>query len=128
MQWQPVPANPLAPYPLYRSRHRQLQFRHGMADDMNDTPTLKEKTDDGTVPAGIGDHDAFGINGIALGLFPRFKDAHLERQFEVYYIDYYYRFAQASLCIGLLLIFGDFLVDRLAFPGPATNLLRITEG
>ncbi len=97
-----------------------------MADDMNDTPTLKEKTDDGTVPAGIGDHDAFGIDGIALGLFPRFKDARLERQFEVYYIDYYYRFAQASLCIGLLLIFGDFLVDRLAFPGAATNLLRIT--
>lgn len=37
----------------------------------------------------------------------------------------YYRYAQASLALGLALVFGDFLVDYLAFPDEAANIYRI---
>ncbi|MBI5792424.1 MAG: response regulator [Rhodocyclales bacterium] len=93
---------------------------------MSKDPDMKSKSDGGATSPGIAAHDAYGIDGISLGFFPGFRDARLEQQFDVYYIDYYYRFAQASLGIGLLLIFGDFLVDRFAFPDATANLLRIT--
>lgn len=93
---------------------------------MSDAPSAKRKAGDETTTAGTAADDAFDMNGIELGFFPRFRDALLEQQFDAYYVDYYYRFAQASLGIGLLLIFGDFLVDRFAFPGAAANLDRMT--
>jgi signal transduction histidine kinase/DNA-binding response OmpR family regulator len=93
---------------------------------MSKEPLMEPKSPSGAAPTGIAAHDAYGIDGISLGFFPGFRDARLEKQFDAYYIDYYYRFAQASLGVGLLLIFGDYLVDRLAFPDAAANLLRLT--
>jgi signal transduction histidine kinase/CheY-like chemotaxis protein len=75
--------------------------------------------------AGAAD-DTSGLEGISLSLYLTFEDPRLEDRFKVYYVAYFYRFAQASLGIGLLLILGDFLVDHLAFPEAGTNLYRIT--
>jgi signal transduction histidine kinase/DNA-binding response OmpR family regulator len=66
------------------------------------------------------------IEGISLGLYLAFDNPAFEAQFKAYYVAYFYRFAQVSLAIGLLLILGDFLVDRLAFPAVASNLQRVT--
>ncbi len=70
--------------------------------------------------------DTSGIEGIKLRLYLAFEDSALEDRFEAYYVAYFYRFAQASLGIGLLLILGDFLVDHFAFPEAGTNMYRIT--
>jgi signal transduction histidine kinase/DNA-binding response OmpR family regulator len=70
--------------------------------------------------------DTSGIEGISLSLYLAFDDLGIEARFKAYYVTYFYRFAQASLGIGLLLILGDFLVDHLAFPNAGTNLYRIT--
>jgi signal transduction histidine kinase/DNA-binding response OmpR family regulator len=70
--------------------------------------------------------DTSGIEGISLSLYLAFDDPGIEARFKAYYVTYFYRFAQASLGIGLLLILGDFLVDHLAFPDAGTNLYRIT--
>ena len=44
-----------------------------------------------------------------------FVGASYERNFVQYYQDVYYRYAQASLGVGLMLVFADFLVDYFAF-------------
>ena len=63
---------------------------------------------------------------LAYGLFLRFLDSQLERQFSTYYTDYYHRIAQASLVLGLILVLGDFAVDFMTFPGVSANLSRLT--
>ncbi|MBS0347333.1 MAG: response regulator [Proteobacteria bacterium] len=63
---------------------------------------------------------------LAYGLFLRFLDSRLEKQFSTYYTDYYHRFAQASLVLGLLLVLGDCAVDFLVFPDVSANLGRLT--
>ncbi len=59
-------------------------------------------------------------------LFLGFNDPVLERQFTDYYTSFYYRFAQASLGLGLLLVIGDFLVDMLAYPEVKANYYRLS--
>lgn len=53
-----------------------------------------------------------------------FASAAYEDGFCRYYHGFYYRYAQASLAVGMVLILGDYLVDRLAFDAPA-NFDRI---
>jgi HD-GYP domain-containing protein (c-di-GMP phosphodiesterase class II) len=61
-----------------------------------------------------------------LPLRPRlsFASAAYEDSFCRYYHGFYYRYAQASLAVGMALILGDYLVDRMAFDEPA-NFYRI---
>ena len=54
----------------------------------------------------------------------RFADAGSERRFVDHYVAFYFRYAQVSLALGVILIGGDFLVDLLFHAGPA-NLLRL---
>jgi signal transduction histidine kinase/CheY-like chemotaxis protein len=63
---------------------------------------------------------------LAYGLFLRFLDSRLEKHFSTYYTDYYHRFAQASLVLGLLLVLGDCAVDFMVFPDVNANLGRLT--
>jgi response regulator RpfG family c-di-GMP phosphodiesterase len=62
-----------------------------------------------------------------LRLWPKlcFSSNSYERHFIRYYNDFYYRYAQASLAVGILLIVGDFLVDFLAFQNEPANLYRV---
>ena len=67
-----------------------------------------------------------GAAELPLRLLLRFSDAGYEQRFLDHYVGFYLRYAQASLLLGLLLIVGDYLADRIAFgPGPA-NLQRLT--
>jgi len=54
-----------------------------------------------------------------------FADAAYERNFGRYYHDFYYRYAQVSLGVGLVLILADFLVDHLAFDDEPANIYRL---
>ncbi len=54
-----------------------------------------------------------------------FSPAEYEKRFVDHYVESYYRYAQASLAMGLLLVFGDFLVDYIAYPGVVANFLRL---
>jgi diguanylate cyclase (GGDEF)-like protein len=63
---------------------------------------------------------------LPLRLLLRFSDAQWERRFVEHYVGFYFRYAQVSLLLGVLLIAGDYLVDHWAdVDGPA-NLLRLT--
>lgn len=63
----------------------------------------------------------------ALPLRPKlaFAGAEYELNFIQYYHAFYYRYAQASLVVGMVLIFGDFLVDHLAFQNASANTYRL---
>jgi len=63
----------------------------------------------------------------ALPLRPnlKFARASLEQSFGLHYQASYYRYAQASLALGMLLIATDFLVDHLAFSGERANIYRL---
>lgn len=54
-----------------------------------------------------------------------FADAAYERDFGRYYHDFYYRYAQVSLTLGMVLITGDYLVDYLAFDSEPANIYRL---
>ena len=54
-----------------------------------------------------------------------FTDAAYERNFGRYYRDFYYRYAQVSLAVGMILILADFLVDYLAFDDEPANIYRV---
>ncbi len=54
-----------------------------------------------------------------------FVPAEYEKRFVDHYVEFYYRYAQASLAMGLLLVFGDFLVDYIAYPDVSANFLRL---
>jgi HD-GYP domain-containing protein (c-di-GMP phosphodiesterase class II) len=54
-----------------------------------------------------------------------FSGASYEQDFVRYYHAFYYRYAQASLAVGMILIIADFLVDRLTFPDEPANIYRI---
>ena len=64
-------------------------------------------------------------NTLSLRLFLLFSDAHLEDRFTRYYHEFYYRYAQASLGVGLLLVSADFLVDLLFFRDEPGNIYRV---
>lgn len=77
-------------------------------------------------PQGTGNANDVGQPD-ALPLRPKlsFAGAAYEQAFVRYYEDFYYRYAQASLVVGMVLILGDFLVDQLAFPNGHANLYRL---
>jgi response regulator RpfG family c-di-GMP phosphodiesterase len=54
-----------------------------------------------------------------------FANASLERSFGLHYHAFYYRYAQASLALGIILIAADFLVDHLAFRTERANVYRL---
>jgi len=54
-----------------------------------------------------------------------FNDAGYERDFVHFYNEFYYRYAQASLTVGLVLIFADFLADFLFAPAGTANFYRL---
>lgn len=56
----------------------------------------------------------------------RFSDEGYERRFIRHYVAFYFRYAQASLLLGVLLIVGDYLVDRYSQAHVPSNLLRLT--
>jgi HD-GYP domain-containing protein (c-di-GMP phosphodiesterase class II) len=48
-----------------------------------------------------------------------------EQDFVRHYHAFYYRYAQVSLAVGMILIIADFLVDHLAFESEPANIYRI---
>ena len=54
-----------------------------------------------------------------------FDDKSYEDKFIRYYNIFYYRYAQISLAVGLLLVFADFIVDCYGFPEVSANFYRI---
>jgi signal transduction histidine kinase/CheY-like chemotaxis protein/HPt (histidine-containing phosphotransfer) domain-containing protein len=65
---------------------------------------------------------------LRLSLLLRFPGARFEQQFVDHYIAFYFRYAQASLVLGLLLVVGDYLVDQFGHPGGQANFMRLTIG
>jgi len=63
---------------------------------------------------------------LPLRLLLRFAGAAFERRFIKHYLAFYLRYAQVSLLLGIALIAGDFLVDRIAHGAGEANLLRLT--
>jgi response regulator RpfG family c-di-GMP phosphodiesterase len=54
-----------------------------------------------------------------------FSGVSYEQNFARHYHAFYYRYAQASLAVGMILILADFLVDHLAFADEGANIYRI---
>jgi diguanylate cyclase (GGDEF)-like protein len=71
-------------------------------------------------------HDAGAVVALPLRLLLRFSDAACELRFVKHYVAFYFRYAQVSLLLGMLLIAGDYWVDRIAHSGGPANLLRLT--
>jgi hypothetical protein len=65
------------------------------------------------------------IDGLPLRPMLSFNDPAYEQRFVRHYYDFYYRYAQVSLALGLVLVIGDFLADFLAFPDESVNISRI---
>lgn len=63
---------------------------------------------------------------LPLRLVLAFTDPDYERGFLDHYADFYFRYAQVSLIVGLVLMCEDFLVDWFAFPDVKANLYRLT--
>ena len=53
-----------------------------------------------------------------------FSDPGYERKFVHFYNTFYYRYAQASLTVGLVLIFADFVADFIFAPSLTANFYR----
>ncbi|MFA5912272.1 MAG: response regulator [Burkholderiales bacterium] len=64
-------------------------------------------------------------NRLPIGVLLSFSDPECEKAFIDYYVGFYYRYAQASLVLGIVLVFGDFVVDYFAHPEVRANFLRI---
>ena len=69
---------------------------------------------------------AAAADALPLRLMLRFADAASEQRFVRHHVAFYFRYAQVSLLLGVLLIAGDHLVDRLARMDSPANLLRLT--
>ena len=63
---------------------------------------------------------------LPLRLMLSFQDPDYEQRFRRFYNSFYYRYAQASLLVGAILVVGDFTADYVAFPDSAGNYLRLT--
>ena len=70
--------------------------------------------------------DAGAASALPLRLLLRFADPAYEQRFVQHYVAFYFRYAQASLVLGALLILGDYLADHWAHGPGAGNLLRLT--
>ncbi len=62
---------------------------------------------------------------LPLRLMLSFTPPGFEARFGAHYLSFYYRYAQAALLLGLMLVVGDFAVDWLAAPEIAANWLRL---
>jgi signal transduction histidine kinase/CheY-like chemotaxis protein len=65
------------------------------------------------------------IDALPLRPMLSFADRGYEQHFIQHYYSFYYRYAQVSLALGLVLVIGDFLVDLFAFPNESANIYRI---
>ena len=54
-----------------------------------------------------------------------FEEPVFERAFLHHYNSFYYRYAQISLALGVILIFTDFLADSLFLPSEGANIYRV---
>lgn len=70
--------------------------------------------------------DAGARAALPLRLLLRFADEAYEQRFVKHYIAFYFRYAQVSLILGVVLIAGDYLVDLITHGGGHANLLRLT--
>ena len=66
------------------------------------------------------------VASLPLRILLSFRDQAYEQRFRKFYDEFYYRYAQASLIVGAILVMGDFIADALAFPENAGNNLRLT--
>jgi diguanylate cyclase (GGDEF)-like protein len=73
-----------------------------------------------------GAHDSGAGVALPLRLLLRFADADFEQRFLKHYLAFYFRYAQVSLLLGIVLVAGDFLADQIAHGGGPANLLRLT--
>ena len=64
-------------------------------------------------------------NKLRLRMLLSFSDAQYEKAFIAHYVEFYHRYAQVSLLLGVVLVFGDFLVDYFAHPGVRANFFRV---
>jgi len=64
-------------------------------------------------------------DALPLRLNLAFASASREQSFGLHYHAFYYRYAQASLALGIVLIAADFLVDHLAFSSEPANMYRL---
>jgi signal transduction histidine kinase/CheY-like chemotaxis protein/HPt (histidine-containing phosphotransfer) domain-containing protein len=71
------------------------------------------------------EENAQRVDALPLRLLLSFSDSAYERQFVQYYNNFYYRYAQVSLALALVLVSGDFIVDFLAFSNQSANNYRI---
>ncbi|HUB11070.1 MAG TPA: HD domain-containing phosphohydrolase [Acetobacteraceae bacterium] len=82
--------------------------------------------DDGGRPApDIDDGGRLAPDALPLRPILAFGGAAYERDFVHFYNSFYYRYAQASLTVGLLLIGADFVADYLFDPSLTTNFYRL---
>jgi diguanylate cyclase (GGDEF)-like protein len=73
-----------------------------------------------------GAQDTGAVVALPLQLLLRFSDPAYELRFVKYYVAFYFRYAQASLLLGVVLIAGDYLIDTIAHTSSPANLLRLT--
>ena len=62
---------------------------------------------------------------LPLRLHQSFSSPDYERRFIAFYTDFYYRYAQWMLALGVVLLLGDFVVDLLAYPQATANVYRL---
>jgi diguanylate cyclase (GGDEF)-like protein len=65
------------------------------------------------------------VSKLPIRLLMRYNDPLIEQRFLPFYEGFYRSYAQASLVLGMILVFGDWLVDHLAFPNVSANGFRI---
>jgi diguanylate cyclase (GGDEF)-like protein len=87
-------------------------------DDLLLMRTSKAKT--------AGADDVGAAVALPLRLLLRFSSAASELRFVKHYVSFYFRYAQVSLLLGVMLIASDYLVDRIAHSDGPANLLRLT--
>jgi signal transduction histidine kinase/ActR/RegA family two-component response regulator len=54
-----------------------------------------------------------------------FSDGETEKAFIAHYVGHYHRYAQISIVLAIFLVFANYVVDQLAYPGIGANFLRI---
>ena len=65
------------------------------------------------------------VISLPLRVLMRFSDPLIEQRFLQFYEGFYRRYAQVSLLLGMLLLLGDWSVDRLVYPAASANDWRL---
>ena len=66
------------------------------------------------------------VIALPLRMLLRFDDPLVEQRFLHFYEGFYRRYAQVSLLLGMVLLLGDWSVDRLVYPLVSANDLRLS--